>query len=158
VDPTAPPEAPAQPGGPARTNRPFWVIAALLTLAAGAVIIAAVLTRPDPPSGRAVNNLEVALAAARIVREESGTWADATAEELRVVELTLDFVPPGSASTGPTVVSVSSDEESWRAVARADNGACRAIEVDDEDVFRYSVGQTPACAAGSVAPRFVAIP
>jgi len=133
------------------------VIAALLALAAGTVAVAAVLTRPDPPSGRAVDNLEVALAAARIVREESGTWAAATAAELGVVELTLDFVPPDSPSTGPTVVSVSSDEDSWRAVARADNGACRAIEVDDEAVFRYSVGQTTGCAAGSVPPRFAAI-
>jgi hypothetical protein len=140
------------PPGTARSgNRGFWVIAAALAIAAAVVVIAALVTRPDPPSGRATDNLEVALNAARIVREESGTWAEATAQELRVVELTLDFVPGGETSTGPTVISVQPGDETWVATARASDGLCHVIETGPGgDVSRGRFEPVPVCAAGRI--------
>ncbi|MEX0754678.1 MAG: hypothetical protein WD556_06105 [Actinomycetota bacterium] len=147
--PVPQPDAPAAPRP--RSNRGFWILAGGFLVAAIVVAVGAIVTRPDPLSRDVVTNLDAAADAAQIVRDERGTWGAATPEELGVVDLQLRFVEGTVASNDPTTISVAGTDGRWLGVARADDGVCRAIEVDDTGRTRSDLPQVDPCSANATA-------
>jgi len=138
-----------------RSNRGFWVIAGSLALVGAAIAIGTIVTRPDPPSEDAQVNLRVAAEAVEIIVDEQGSLAEADADELRVVELTLDFVPGGQSSTRPTEISVDAGSERWIGAAMTADGRCALLGIEASGQEFSSLGpagdQGP-CTADSYAP------
>lgn len=120
------------------------------------MVVGAILTRPSPPSATAAGNLELALRAARVVRETAGTYASADADELGVVEPRLAFVPADASSPGATTVSVLPAAHAWTAAALDSDGTCRWIRVaaagGSEEVARGRRAELDPCSARSAAP------
>jgi hypothetical protein len=137
ADAEVPGQAPALRGR--RSNRGFWLIFGWLALGTTVVIAGALLARPDRRNEEARENLRAALAAAGLVREEAGSYAAATAEELGVVDVTLTFVPGDRASTGPLEVSVHATDDTVAAAALDPDGTCYWIR-DGEDGTRFGTG------------------
>jgi hypothetical protein len=149
--------AAADPPSRPASNRGFWLIAVGLLGVGAIVVVGAIATRPNPPSATAAGNLDLALRAARIIRETSGTYASADADELGVVEPRLAFVRAEATSTGPRVVSVMPAADAWRAAARASDGSCRWVGVaafgGSENVVRGGSASTTPCSARSAVGR-----
>ncbi len=73
----------------------------------------------------AQSSLRNALTAAKTIFTDANDYTDATVSELQAVEPSLSFLAAGTASTGPSVVSVATpDADTFSAASLADSGDC----------------------------------
>ena len=145
---------------------PFLVIAVAIAIAAtlvGAAILVmkrggeavaeanerAVETVDRANDVQAQASLQAASRAALVVQAETGTLSGATPEALGAFDPTITFI--SSASTGPTVVSVTTVGEVWGAAAMSASGSCLWVRLDASGVVSYGAGPdcTGAAALGA---------
>ena len=146
-DASPPADAPERPAT-RRSNVPFWVIVGAFALAGIVILLGALLSRPDPPSEDAATNLRTAADAARVVEESRGSLGEATADELLVVEVRLDFVDADEPSTRPSEISVEPGADRWVGAALDEDGTtCHVLELRQDASIQRTVPAGPCTAA-----------
>lgn len=151
----SPPADASERAAARRSNAPFWTIVGAFALAGTVILVGTLLSRPDPPSQDAATNLRTAADAARVVEESRGSLGDATADELLVVEVRLDFVEAGEPSTRPSEISVEPGPDRWVGAALDQDGTtCHVLELtQDASIQRTALGGACTAARASADDR-----
>lgn len=122
------------------------------------LVVLIVLFRPRGGGEALVqSNLRAALAAARQVRQDGGSFAGATALRLRQAEPDLLFIDPDESSNDPGVISVFASPSVWAGAARSTSGTCYWIRatLDGSTTFGSGTdctGEAARAASGSAWP------
>ncbi|HEX9716592.1 MAG TPA: hypothetical protein VGA93_01485 [Actinomycetota bacterium] len=137
------------------SNRGFWLVVGPLAAASAVLVALIFLNRPSAERASeftARDNLRTALVAAEAVREEEGTFAAATALQLRGVETDLLFIDPDQASNNSEVISVFASGSVWAAAARAETGACFWVRARPDRPTAFGTGTDCSGEAASTGP------
>jgi hypothetical protein len=126
------------------SNRGFWIVMLPMGAAGILLIVLIVLFRPRGGGEALVqSNLRRAVAAARQVRRDEGSFAGATALRLRLARPDLLFIDPDESSNHPDVISVFASTSLWAGAARSSSGACFWIRATADGTTTYGSG--PDC-------------
>jgi hypothetical protein len=130
------PPPPARFGG-----RRFWMVAAAL-LFAGVFVVVEIFANfgLKDTIAHAEHSLDLARTAAGLVRDADGSFGDADAVRLPVVEPSLSWLPGGEPSAGLDQVSVATRGSEWGAAVEARPGACFYLHLVDGGQARFGVG------------------
>jgi hypothetical protein len=97
---------------------------------------------------QAQENLTAAADAAQSIRNDTGTFENATTTQMYEALPALSYVAAGVASTQDAVISVNPDSDTWAGAAMSSDGTCFLIKIT-EGVGR-TYGQSITC-TGSAA-------
>jgi hypothetical protein len=124
-----------------RSNRRFWLIAGAMALG-GIVLVVEIFANRNIADtiGHAQHTLRQAQAGAELIRSRTGSYEEASAEELELDLPELVFREAGDASFGLDVVSVAASETTWAAAVQARPGACFYLRLDVGSDPRYGSG------------------
>jgi hypothetical protein len=124
-----------------RSNRRFWLIAGAMALG-GIVLVVEIFANRNIADtiGHAQHTLRQAQSGAELIRSRTGSYEEASAEELELDLPQLVFREAEDASFGLDVVSVAASETTWAAAVQARPGACFYIRLDVGSDPRYGSG------------------
>ncbi len=136
-------------GMTAGSNRGFWSVIIPVAAAGTLLVVLIVLNRPTggPAKGSPATeaNLRTALAAAKAMAAQEGSYTAATPLALAPQEPSLVFIGGDEASNDPGVISVSFTPSAWVGAARSSSGTCYWIR--DELGMGATYGISTDCAA-----------
>jgi hypothetical protein len=125
---------------PRRSNRGFWLVAGTMLVACILLLVEIFANRGIKDTiAHAQSSLRLAQAAAERVHSQSGSFQDASADDLGRAEPSLSFGGPDDSSTGLDEVSVASSDTAWAAAVQARPGACFYLRLDG-DAALYGTG------------------
>ena len=101
----------------------------------------------------AQSSLRNALVAAKTAYTDSSDYSTATDVDLPAIEPSLQYQPAGTASTGPTEVSVAvtGADQIWSAASLSDSGSCFWIMDDASSAGTGTKYDTGAACTGTAA-------
>lgn len=131
----------AEVPAPRRANRGFWLVAGTMLLACILLLVEIFANRGIKDTiAHAQSSLRLAQAAAERVHGDSGSFQEASADDLGQAEPSLSFVGPDDPSTGLDDVSVASSDVVWAAAVQVRPGACFYLRLDADAEASYGSG------------------
>lgn len=123
------------------SNRRFWLVVGVIALG-GIILIVEIFANRNIANtiGHAQDTLRRAQDAAEVILSRTGSFEDATAEELEGDVPDLAFRDATDESSGLDVVSVSASESTWAAAVQARPGACFYLRLDEGADPKYGSG------------------
>ena len=139
------------------SNRGFWKVTVPMALGGVLLVVLVIAFRPFARTGAVAYsqaNLRAAAEAAKLVAEEDGSLAGATALGMRDRSGLDDllFIDPDTASNDPEIVSVFAEPDRWTGAARADTGGCFWIRVEADGTTALGTGTDCSAEEAAVAP------
>jgi hypothetical protein len=126
---------------PRRANRGFWLVAGTMVVACILLLVEIFANRGIKDMiAHAQSSLRLAQAAAERVHSQSGSFQDASADDLSRAEPSLSFEGPDDSSAGLDDVSVASSDTAWAAAVQARPGACFYLRLDGDGAVLYGTG------------------
>ena len=123
------------------SNRRFWLVVGVIALGAIILIVEIFANRNIANTiGHAQHTLRRAQDAAEVVQGRTGSFEEATAEELEGDVPDVAFREEADESSGLDVVSVSASETTWAAAVQARPGACFYLRLDEGSDPKYGSG------------------
>ncbi|HEX5936741.1 MAG TPA: hypothetical protein VFZ75_03460 [Actinomycetota bacterium] len=139
------------------SNRRFWLVVGVMALGGIILVVEIFANRGIADTiGHAQHTLRRAQEAAEIVQIRTGSFEEASAEELEQDVADLAFRDAADESFGLDVVSVSASDTTWAAAVQARPGACFYLRLDVGADPRYGSGTecTGEAALSAADPRW----
>jgi hypothetical protein len=126
---------------PARANRGFWLVAGTMLIACIVLLAEIFANRGIKDTiAHAQSSLRTAQAAAERVHGDSGSFREASADDLARSEPSLSFGGADDPSGGLDDVSVDASDVAWAAAVQARPGACFYLRLDTGGDVLYGTG------------------